>query len=188
MNALNSLMDGFCTALTPLNLLWAALGVLLGTAIGVLPGIGPAMAVALLLPVTYGLYLVAAFIMFAGIYYGDVRRFDHLHPAEHPRRERRRGRGHGGQPHGQGGGAAHRRWRPRPSGAFAGGMIGTILLGGARSDGRRPGGGHRCAGLLRHHGAWRSSPCHRSGCLGSGGRRGRYGKVHGMHALAGHWN
>ncbi|OSC61471.1 tripartite tricarboxylate transporter TctA, partial [Streptomyces sp. 4F] len=72
MNALNSLMDGFGTALTPVNLLWAALGVLLGTAIGVLPGIGPAMAVALLLPVTYGLDPVAAFIMFAGIYYGAM--------------------------------------------------------------------------------------------------------------------
>src|ERR671914_1944712 len=72
MNALNSLLDGFGTALTPVNLLWAALGVLLGTAIGVLPGIGPAMAVALLLPVTYGLDPIAAFIMFAGIYYGGM--------------------------------------------------------------------------------------------------------------------
>ncbi|SDJ94539.1 tripartite tricarboxylate transporter permease [Streptomyces indicus] len=72
MNALNSLMDGFGTALTPINLLWAAIGVLLGTAIGVLPGIGPAMAVALLLPVTYGLDPTGAFIMFAGIYYGAM--------------------------------------------------------------------------------------------------------------------
>ncbi|WP_394435248.1 tripartite tricarboxylate transporter permease [Streptomyces sp. SGAir0957] len=72
MNALTSLMDGFGTALTPVNLLWAALGVLLGTAIGVLPGIGPAMAVALLLPVTYGLEPTGAFIMFAGIYYGAM--------------------------------------------------------------------------------------------------------------------
>ncbi|GAA2429826.1 tripartite tricarboxylate transporter permease [Streptomyces glaucus] len=72
MDALTSLLDGFGTALTPLNLLWAAIGVLLGTAIGVLPGIGPAMAVALLLPVTYGLDPVGAFIMFAGIYYGAM--------------------------------------------------------------------------------------------------------------------
>ncbi|MEU8353619.1 tripartite tricarboxylate transporter permease [Streptomyces sp. NPDC048845] len=72
MESLNSLLDGFGTALTPLNLLWAAVGVLLGTAIGVLPGIGPAMAVALLLPVTYGLDPTAAFIMFAGIYYGGM--------------------------------------------------------------------------------------------------------------------
>lgn len=72
MDSLSSLLDGFGTALTPLNLLWAAVGVLLGTAIGVLPGIGPAMAVALLLPVTYGLDPVGAFIMFAGIYYGGM--------------------------------------------------------------------------------------------------------------------
>ncbi|MFG7943876.1 tripartite tricarboxylate transporter permease, partial [Streptomyces cacaoi] len=72
MDSLGSLMDGFGTALTPLNLLWAAVGVLLGTAIGVLPGIGPAMAVALLLPVTYGLDPTGAFIMFAGIYYGGM--------------------------------------------------------------------------------------------------------------------
>src|SRR5919112_3344686 len=72
MDSLNSLLDGFGTALTPVNLLWAAIGVLLGTAIGVLPGIGPAMAVALLLPVTYGLEPTGAFIMFAGIYYGGM--------------------------------------------------------------------------------------------------------------------
>jgi len=44
----NQLMDGFGTALTPTHLLLAAVGVLLGTFIGVLPGIGPAMAVAIL--------------------------------------------------------------------------------------------------------------------------------------------
>jgi putative tricarboxylic transport membrane protein len=68
----NSLMDGFGTALSPANFMWAVIGVLLGTAIGVLPGIGPAMAVALLLPVTYGLEPTGAFIMFAGIYYGAM--------------------------------------------------------------------------------------------------------------------
>ena len=44
----------------------------LGTAVGVLPGIGPALTVALLLPATYGLDPTAAFIMFAGIYYGGM--------------------------------------------------------------------------------------------------------------------
>src|ERR671923_1845578 len=72
MDSLNSLLEGFSTALTPVNLLWAAIGVLLGTAIGVLPGIGPAMTVALLLPVTYALEPTGAFIMFAGIYYGGM--------------------------------------------------------------------------------------------------------------------
>ncbi|OXM72857.1 MULTISPECIES: tripartite tricarboxylate transporter permease [Amycolatopsis] len=69
---LSNLWAGFGTALTPSHLMFAAIGVLLGTAIGVLPGIGPAMAVALLLPVTYGLDPTAAFIMFAGIYYGGM--------------------------------------------------------------------------------------------------------------------
>jgi putative tricarboxylic transport membrane protein len=72
MEALSDLLNGFATALTPTNLAWAALGVILGTAVGVLPGIGPAMTVALLLPVTYGLEPTAAFIMFAGIFYGGM--------------------------------------------------------------------------------------------------------------------
>ena len=66
------LLDGFQTALTPTNLLFAVLGVLLGTAVGVLPGIGPAMTVALLLPVTYNVSPSSAIIMFAGIYYGGM--------------------------------------------------------------------------------------------------------------------
>jgi putative tricarboxylic transport membrane protein len=72
MEALSDLLNGFATALTPTNLAWAALGVILGTAVGVLPGIGPAMTVALLLPVTYSLEPTAAFIMFAGIFYGGM--------------------------------------------------------------------------------------------------------------------
>ena len=72
MEALSQLAGGFVDALTPLNLLFALIGVLLGTAVGVLPGIGPAMTVALLLPITYVLDPTAAFIMFAGIYYGGM--------------------------------------------------------------------------------------------------------------------
>ncbi len=72
MDTLNSLLDGFAIALSLENLGWALLGVLLGTFVGVLPGIGPALTVALLLPVTYTLEPVAAFIMFAGIYYGGM--------------------------------------------------------------------------------------------------------------------
>ena len=72
MEALSDLLNGFATAFTPVNLGWAALGVILGTAVGVLPGIGPAMTVALLLPLTYGLDPTAAFIMFAGIFYGGM--------------------------------------------------------------------------------------------------------------------
>jgi putative tricarboxylic transport membrane protein len=72
MGALSSLIEGFGTALTPENLLYAFAGVLLGTAIGVLPGIGPAMTIALLLPLTRGLDVTSALIMFAGIYYGGM--------------------------------------------------------------------------------------------------------------------
>jgi putative tricarboxylic transport membrane protein len=73
MGGLSDLLNGFYTAATPVNLLYAVVGVLLGTAIGVLPGIGPAMAIALLLPITYGIdNPVSAFIMFAGIYYGGM--------------------------------------------------------------------------------------------------------------------
>jgi putative tricarboxylic transport membrane protein len=72
MDVWSSLMDGFATALTPMNLLYAVIGVILGTAVGVLPGLGPAMTVALLLPVTQVLEPTSAFIMFAGIYYGGM--------------------------------------------------------------------------------------------------------------------
>jgi len=72
VGAFGDLMNGFGVALTPQNLGWALLGVFLGTAVGVLPGIGPALTVALLLPVTYDLEPVSAFIMFAGIYYGGM--------------------------------------------------------------------------------------------------------------------
>ena len=72
MDVLSSLMDGFATALTPMNLLYAVIGVILGSAVGVLPGLGPAMTIALLLPVTYVLEPTSAFIMFAGIYYGGM--------------------------------------------------------------------------------------------------------------------
>ncbi|WP_460862843.1 tripartite tricarboxylate transporter permease [Nocardiopsis coralliicola] len=52
--------------------MWAFVGVLLGTAVGVLPGMGSAMAVALLLPVTFRMDPTAAFILFAGVYYGGM--------------------------------------------------------------------------------------------------------------------
>jgi putative tricarboxylic transport membrane protein len=69
---LAELLRGFSVALAPMNLLWGFAGVTLGTIVGVLPGIGPALTVALLLPVTYGLDPTAALIMFAGIYYGAM--------------------------------------------------------------------------------------------------------------------
>ncbi|MEU2615498.1 tripartite tricarboxylate transporter permease [Micromonospora sp. NPDC007271] len=72
MENLGNLLDGFGHVLTPMNLLIALLGVTIGTAVGVLPGIGPAMTVALLLPVTYNLGPTSALIMFAGIFYGGM--------------------------------------------------------------------------------------------------------------------
>ncbi len=69
---MDALWHGFGVALTPIHLWWALAGATLGTAVGVLPGIGPAMTVALLLPVTYTLNPTAALIMFAGIYYGAM--------------------------------------------------------------------------------------------------------------------
>ena len=68
----NSLLTGFGVALTPINLLWGFVGVTLGTAVGVLPGVGPALTVAMLLPLTVKLDPTGALIMFAGIYYGAM--------------------------------------------------------------------------------------------------------------------
>jgi putative tricarboxylic transport membrane protein len=67
-----ALMAGFGVALAPLNLLWGLVGVTLGTAVGVLPGVGPALTVAMLLPLTVKLDPTGALIMFAGIYYGAM--------------------------------------------------------------------------------------------------------------------
>ena len=63
---------GFAAALAPTNLLLGAVGVTVGTAIGVLPGLGPALTISLLLPITFGMDPVGAFILFGGIYYGAM--------------------------------------------------------------------------------------------------------------------
>ncbi len=67
---LPNLALGFATAVSPINLWYCFLGVLVGTLIGVLPGIGPVAAIAMLLPLTFNLNPVGAIIMLAGIYYG----------------------------------------------------------------------------------------------------------------------
>ena len=69
---MEGLLQGFSVALTPTNLFFAFLGALLGTVVGVLPGIGPIGAMALLLGATYSLPPATALIMFAGIYYGSM--------------------------------------------------------------------------------------------------------------------
>lgn len=70
MDLINHLSLGFGAAFTLQNLGYALVGCLLGTLIGILPGIGPLATIAMLLPVTYGLDPLAALIMLAGIYYG----------------------------------------------------------------------------------------------------------------------
>ena len=70
MDLFNNLALGFGVAFTLQNLMYAFIGCLLGTLIGVLPGIGPLATIAMLLPATYALPPVAALIMLAGIYYG----------------------------------------------------------------------------------------------------------------------
>ena len=72
MDTLGFLAQGFAVALQPVNLGWSFLGVTVGTAVGMLPGIGPALTIALLLPLTYQVDATGAFMLFAGIYYGAM--------------------------------------------------------------------------------------------------------------------
>jgi putative tricarboxylic transport membrane protein len=70
MDIFSNLALGFSVAFTLSNLSYCMLGVFVGTAIGVLPGVGPLVTIAVLLPLTFGLPPEAAMIMLAGIYYG----------------------------------------------------------------------------------------------------------------------
>jgi putative tricarboxylic transport membrane protein len=71
LEALGGLLTGFSVALTPANLFWCFAGVFLGTVVGILPGLGPAATIAMLLPLTFKMDHTAAIIMLAGIYYGS---------------------------------------------------------------------------------------------------------------------
>ena len=70
MDLLSNLSLGFATAASPENLFFCLIGVILGTLIGVLPGIGATATIAMLLPITFQLEPVSSLIMLAGIYYG----------------------------------------------------------------------------------------------------------------------
>ncbi len=70
MELVDNLLLGFSVALSPANLFFCLIGALIGTAVGVLPGIGPVATLAMLLPMTFSLSPVASLIMLAGIYYG----------------------------------------------------------------------------------------------------------------------
>ena len=72
MDTLASLMNGFAVALQPGNLLFALIGSVIGTAVGVLPGIGPIAGIAILLPLTFKLDATGAIIMLSAIYYGAM--------------------------------------------------------------------------------------------------------------------
>lgn len=72
MDVITNLLHGFALAATPENLFMCFIGAFLGTVTGVLPGIGPTAAMALLLPVSFGLSPTASLIMLAGIYYGAM--------------------------------------------------------------------------------------------------------------------
>ncbi len=63
-------MQGFAVALQPANLLWCLVGVVLGTVVGIMPGLGPPATIAMLLPLTFLMHPAGAMIMLAGIYYG----------------------------------------------------------------------------------------------------------------------
>ena len=67
MDTIGFLFHGFAVALTPANLLYVFLGSVVGTVIGVLPGLGPTASIALLLPATIGMDMVSALIFLAGI-------------------------------------------------------------------------------------------------------------------------
>jgi putative tricarboxylic transport membrane protein len=70
MDSIAGFLHGFAVAAEPMNLLYCVTGALIGTLIGVLPGLGPVATVAMLLPITFHLPPVSALIMLAGIYYG----------------------------------------------------------------------------------------------------------------------
>ena len=72
MDFFQNLAGGFAVALTASNLFYCAIGAILGTAIGVLPGLGPPATIALLLPVTFKMDPVSAVIMLSGIFYGAM--------------------------------------------------------------------------------------------------------------------
>ena len=72
MDSLGGLLHGFSVALSPINLFFGFLGAVIGTIVGILPGLGPLGTMALLLSITYGMDPVSGMILFAGIYFGAM--------------------------------------------------------------------------------------------------------------------
>lgn len=71
MDTLGLLGDGFAAALTAENIVWVLVGVLVGTIVGILPGLGSITAVALLLPLTFGMSPLSGLILLCGVYFGS---------------------------------------------------------------------------------------------------------------------
>lgn len=72
METMDYVLQGFTVALQPQNMFFLFVGALLGTILGMLPGIGPSAGIALLLPMTFGMDPTPSLIMLAGIYYGSM--------------------------------------------------------------------------------------------------------------------
>ena len=125
---LSLLAGGFATAGTPINLMWAFVGCALGTAIGVLPGLGPAVTVAMLAAhhLAGGAHRVDD-LLCRNLLRRHVRRVHHLDPAQHPGRNRHHGDGARGLQDGQ-----ERPCRRGPGHLghrlFVAGTIATILV------------------------------------------------------------
>lgn len=69
---MNNFLEGLMTSLEPINIMWVIIGGFLGTIVGMLPGLGPATAVAVLIPITFGMEPISAIILMAAIYYGAM--------------------------------------------------------------------------------------------------------------------
>ena len=69
---MDAFLEGLTTSLLPINIMWIIIGGFLGTVVGMLPGLGPATAVAILIPVTFGMDPTSALILMAAIYYGAM--------------------------------------------------------------------------------------------------------------------
>ncbi|MBP2076910.1 tripartite tricarboxylate transporter permease [Oceanobacillus polygoni] len=72
MNSFNGIIEGFQVAFSLEGMLFVAIGVLIGTVIGIMPGLGPITAIAVMIPITYGMDATFALVMMAGVYYGSI--------------------------------------------------------------------------------------------------------------------
>ena len=126
MELLDNLAIGFATAFTLGNILYCFIGVLLGTMVRVLPGLGPIATIAMLLPLTFALPPVSALIMLSGIYYGStIRRFHHRHLGQLAWKFK--SGGHGARRLSDGVGAPDKR-RDRRLGSFFAGSVATLVI------------------------------------------------------------